>query len=286
VRFTVSHPPIPRSRPLAVAVAFTAILFIAAFDFITGPGISVAVLYLLPIAGLSWVLRWRWGLAAAALAAALSFATDLSAHAPTVTGWIPYWNALVQFGVFAGAAVTLSALRGAMQREREASRHDYLTHLANWRAFAEACEDELARLRRFSRPLTLVYMDCDHFKQVNDTLGHSVGDELLRRVGEALAETVREVDTVARLGGDEFVVLLPETDAEAAAIAVERLREALAATISGGGWDVTMSLGAATFVQPPASIDELVATADRLMYEAKRGGRDRAVLRVFGEPAV
>jgi len=150
-----------------------------------------------------------------------------------------------------------------------------LTGVANTRAFKELAEAELERARRYGRTFTLASLDLDHFKSVNDTLGHAAGDRLIHDVGQAIRRRLRRVDIVARIGGDEFVVLLPETNAAAAAVALYHIREALQSVADGYGPEVTASFGAVTFVSPPASVEEMLQLADVAMYQAKNAGRDR-----------
>ncbi len=276
--------PLPRSPIAAVLIAGVAIALIGRLDYATSYDTSVTVLYLLPIALAAWVAGPYWGVTAAVGSAALGLVGDLLVNA-FHNPFVPYWNAAAQFSVFALFALALAALRASLEREHFASRVDFVSGLANWRAFAESADAEVARMRRFGRSLTVVYMDCDDFKRVNDTLGHGEGDKVLKAIADALRATTREVDTVARLGGDEFVILLPETGPEAAERAVNRMRTSLDERMAAGGWGVTMSIGAATFVEPPASVDEMVRAADRLLYDAKQAGRDRAVYRTFGRCA-
>ncbi|HLM56720.1 MAG TPA: GGDEF domain-containing protein, partial [Pyrinomonadaceae bacterium] len=145
---------------------------------------------------------------------------------------------------------------------------------ANKRHFVELAEAELGRARRHGHPFSVAYMDVDDFKLVNDHLGHSAGDRLLKSVAETIRRDVRSIDVVARLGGDEFAVLMPETDGRAARAAVERLRDRLAFAARQQGWPVTFSIGVATWDEPPPSVDEVLRRADELMYAAKRGGKN------------
>ncbi|HQR30704.1 MAG TPA: GGDEF domain-containing protein, partial [Anaeromyxobacteraceae bacterium] len=112
------------------------------------------------------------------------------------------------------------------------------------------------------------------FKTVNDQLGHVAGDAVLATVGATLRDAVRGHDTVARLGGDEFGVLLPDVDEAGASALADRLRVRLREALAAGGWNVTFSIGVATFIRPPASVDEMILRADELMYRAKRSGKD------------
>ena len=154
---------------------------------------------------------------------------------------------------------------------------DALTGLANRRAAEHMLNAELARATRFGTPLSLVFADLDHFKQVNDRFGHPSGDLVLRELAAVLAVTVREIDLAARWGGEEFCLILPGTDLTGAAQLAERIRIALAErtmlTTEGVPLHVTASFGVAG--QPPlATAEELIASADVALYDAKRRGRN------------
>lgn len=187
---------------------------------------------------------------------------------------------------YRGVDVDVTELTEArMQLERQAL-HDPLTGLANRHKFMERFTLECDRQRRWGSPLSLLVIDVDHFKQVNDRHGHLVGDAVLKRVAALLEKTVRRTDLVARFGGEEFIVLLPETTAEGAA----KLAESLRARIGGepvraeaGGEPVsvavTVSIGVATVAgAAPLPFDDLMERADRAVYRAKHTGRDRVVL--------
>jgi diguanylate cyclase (GGDEF)-like protein/PAS domain S-box-containing protein len=176
-------------------------------------------------------------------------------------------------------------LNQVLQREKELARTDTLTGLANRRAFYEAVQSERARSARYGRPVTLAYIDLDHFKRINDTLGHAVGDELLACVADALRSTLRASDIVGRLGGDEFAVLLPETNATAAEPLLRKLHEILTLAMVAKSWPVTFSLGAATFLDNPPPIEEMIRTADELMYTVKKSGKNRVALVLIGGAA-
>jgi len=257
----------------ATVIAAALVLSVAAADVYTGPGVDVTLLYLGPIGFGTFFAGMGAGAGLAVLAAACSMESARivgEQMAPAVVGW----NAVQQLGVFLLLAGVLDAFKKRLLHEQQAARTDSLTSLANRRAFVEAAWVELERARRHGRPLSLLYIDCDDFKAVNDRLGHVGGDAVLAAVGGTLREAVRGHDTVARLGGDEFGVLLPEIDGPGAVALAERLRDQLRATLTGR-WDrVTFSIGVATFVTPPGSVDEMILRADELMYEAKRSGKD------------
>ena len=177
-------------------------------------------------------------------------------------------------------------LNEVLQREKELARTDVLTGLANRRAFYEALQVERSRAARYRRPITLACVDLDNFKRVNDTLGHSVGDELLARVADVLRQTLRLTDTIGRLGGDEFALLLPETDAPSAEALLEKLRVVLRRAMEARKWPVTFSVGAATFLENPPSIEHMIQTADELMYAVKKSGKNRISVVLIGGTAV
>ncbi len=167
---------------------------------------------------------------------------------------------------------------------------DPLTGIHNRRSFMTMCERELLRSSRTAESFSLIMMDIDHFKQINDRFGHPTGDAALRAVVEKLRDSVRNIDVVARWGGEEFVALLPGANSEAALIVAQRLRrkvETLAiqrppSRASSGisnrpNIEVTISLGVATYLGPNDSIDALINRCDQALYQAKSAGRNRVV---------
>ena len=157
-----------------------------------------------------------------------------------------------------------------------------LTGVANRRAFTEAVDGTLAEVIESETPLSLVMVDIDHFKNVNDTFGHAAGDDVLRGVCDRMQAVVRAEDLVGRLGGEEFAVLLPDCDAYHGRRVAERLRMALKKkplrTRSAEDIRVTASFGGTTLAAKPfPSRDGLFKIVDDALYEAKEGGRDRVV---------
>lgn len=171
---------------------------------------------------------------------------------------------------------TLSQLRQLAQR-------DELTKLLNRREFSRILNEEWDRTVRFKRPFALVMVDIDHFKKINDTHGHQVGDEVLRHVASLLAGQVRNVDRVARYGGEEFALIMIETDGKNAAEHIKRLGVLLAETpcvveSKNLTVEVTLSAGVATSIGDATSALDLVEVADKALYAAKKGGRNRIVM--------
>jgi diguanylate cyclase (GGDEF)-like protein len=193
---------------------------------------------------------------------------------------------LVLVGLLFGGPILRTL--GDFRRVASQAATDSLTGLANRWTFDEELALEWRRAERIGDPLGLILLDIDNFKSVNDTYGHQAGDEILRRVGQVLAESVRHADLAARYGGEEFGVVLPETDLDGAIELAERLRLALEAEAvelaDGTRLSVTASFGAAVKGDLPGG-EDLVAAADEALYEAKRTGKNRVAPTTAREPA-
>ena len=168
-------------------------------------------------------------------------------------------------------------LAEANRRLEALASRDALTGLFNRRAADDRLVAEIARHRRSGRALGVVLLDVDHFKRVNDCHGHGVGDQVLHEVAQRLLGASRSTDFVARFGGEEFLVLLPETDAEGAVVAAEKLRAAIEAGPIGSAGRVTASLGLCTDAQARGDRAAVLKAADEALYDAKAGGRNRVV---------
>ncbi|MES2264462.1 MAG: GGDEF domain-containing protein [Pseudomonadota bacterium] len=155
------------------------------------------------------------------------------------------------------------------------STHDPLTGVLNRRGFGVFYERQRIQMRRSGRPLTLMSIDLDHFKAVNDRYGHVVGDRVLVNVARIVSQALRESDDVARFGGEEFVVLLPDAEVPRALLVAERIQAALRSGQDGALPPCTVSIGVASHVSEQESFDSLLARTDAALYRAKANGRDR-----------
>jgi diguanylate cyclase (GGDEF)-like protein len=205
---------------------------------------------------------------------ALAVARD-AGSAPFEPAAVEAVTALAQH---AGTAV--ANVRAHEETSRQ-SVTDPLTGAGNFRHLTATMAKEVERATRFTRPLSLLMLDLDHFKQVNDTQGHAFGDVVLREFARRLLACLRDVDVVTRYGGEEFVVVLPETGAEGASAVAARIVDAVRKEPfrgSGTSRTVTVSVGVASFPDHGRTSSELMRSADAALYAAKRGGRDRWVL--------
>jgi diguanylate cyclase (GGDEF)-like protein len=175
----------------------------------------------------------------------------------------------------AQSAPVLANLRNLAIAELRAST-DSLTGLPNKRAVADTLKRMLAQSTRTLSPLSLLVLDLDHFKAINDRLGHPVGDQILANVGAALRSALREGDFAGRNGGEEFIVILPDTDAVGAMTTAEKIRVAVEEiAITGLELDTTVSIGIAAYPEHAVNPDRLERLADAALYLAKRSGRNR-----------
>ena len=269
------------SASRAGAVVLIGIAAIGVIDYLTGVEYRVFPLYFLPLSLAAWHLGRRGAVAGALVCSgswlASNYAAGLRYSSPAV--W-PF-NLVMQTVAFVTVGLLIATLRTALLREAELGRVDPLTALPNRRAFYHSAQQILAVGARHGHPVTLAYLDLDNFKAVNDTLGHERGDLMLQRLAEQLRQSTRLGDVAARLGGDEFVVLLPETGPDGAGALLERLRAQLATSVADTACPISVSIGAVSFIAPPADVEALVRQADAAMYVAKAAGKNRVTLRAF-----
>jgi diguanylate cyclase (GGDEF)-like protein len=188
---------------------------------------------------------------------------------------------------FAANLAAIAIENRAVHEELERRAYtDYLTGLSNRRHFLEKAESELTRTMRYGRELSILMLDLDHFKQVNDTYGHKVGDLVLKKLSEVCRTALRDADIIGRIGDEEFAVLFPETGDQSAMETAERLRASIAAaqvTLDGGlPLRFTASLGVTTLRDKDANIDMLLNQADQALYRAKNEGRNRVCVYLAG----
>jgi diguanylate cyclase (GGDEF)-like protein len=255
---------------------------VGVLDYSTVP--EFEIFYLLPIVLSSWyVNRWA-GVFFSLLCAGIWLYDDLHTLQAGDESFVPYWDALVRMGMFISISLVVSALKKALEAERQLSRTDATTQVANARFFYEQLDFEIHKNRRYGHPFSLIFMDVDNFKTVNDQFGHSAGDALLKLIASTIKKSVRRADFVARTGGDEFAMLLPETGRDGGCDAANKIQSALASAVEGRNYPVTFSLGLVTFLTPPESVDEAAKMADDCMYAAKRGGKNRIQCAVHEDP--
>ena len=260
-----------------VVVHLVAAILVAGVGFLdwaTGPDLSLSIFYLAPVSMVAW--RSELGPAVAwSMVAVIAWVIADRAAGSDLVPAIQYWNAAVRLAFFLTVAAALSGIRRLWETERALASTDFLTGALNSRTFHERLELERSRTERTGRPFTLVYLDVDRFKQINDTRGHSAGDAALVLIARTIAEGTRAADSLARLGGDEFALLLPETDGPAAETALDKIQRRLQEVADVQGLDIGFSMGGVVSVDGADGADGLIRQADALMYEVKRTPESR-----------
>ncbi|TXF11896.1 GGDEF domain-containing protein [Pelomicrobium methylotrophicum] len=260
-------------------------------------GICLLVVALAPVGRLIrqlpiGMLRRKWHVMAGLI---VVFIVGYASYAVVFWGRHTDWAAMITpvvffFGAgFVWMTATLSLqtavdIRRAVLLEQEAIT-DPLTGLYNRRHLARRLEKEFARARRYGMPLSVLLLDIDHFKCVNDTYGHQVGDQVLNHVARLTLQAIRETDLAARYGGEEFVIIAPNTEASSAAALAERLRRHVEThpLVLHGGYSgrqeirVTVSIGVAGLGRDTSDSQHLLQEADEALYRAKQQGRNRVV---------
>lgn len=253
--------------PLLLVIAAVMEVGIGLLDIITGPYLSMRLFYLVPIVIVAWSIGRFGGWIFAAFSALIDTAVRLVQEPHHVL--ITLGQGLLGAVILVAVATFVSESAVLLLLERGNARRDFLTGLLNRRAFNESAEMEFARVRRDRAPLSLILMDIDDFKQINDRMGHEAGDGELCALAAAVTSAVRSSDVVARFGGDEFVVLCPFATEHVAVDVVRRIRAQFREMSIG----LSVSFGVVSSPADSCEVDTLLRAADGLMYEAKRHGK-------------
>jgi diguanylate cyclase (GGDEF)-like protein len=270
-------------QPVLISVASLMVLLVGILNHLAGPEISSTIFYLIPIVLVTWFAGRSIGFIFSILSALTWLIADLTSGITLLNSDVPYWNGVARLSSFFILTFILSTLKNTLRQEKEYSRIDFLTGIRNRRYFIELVNMEINRARRYEHAFTVVCIDLDNFKTVNDCFGHSTGDILLRLVARTLQQNIRVTDTVARLGGDEFAILLPETGRNVAEVILQKVQNINLEIMRRHGWPVTLSIGVVTFMSPPSTVDETLRISDQLMYTAKNNGKNSIRYEVFGK---
>lgn len=260
-------------RWAAWSICVSAIFLLGALRTATDADFTFTSLAILPVLAIAWIGGKRHGLLAAFLAAAMWSVADIVSERQFSTEWIPWANAITRLMTYSLVALLAAQVRLQFERQHTHATRDALTGLQNRRAFFEAGASEVERSKRYAHPLTVIFLDLDDFKQLNDTQGHDAGDAALRATAKALLGALRANDCVARLGGDEFAVLLPEVGYDAAVEAGRKISVAMNAALEKFP-PVKESIGVAWFGKTDRLFPAMLKAADELMYEVKESGKN------------
>ena len=269
-----------QNKTLAIVASGILTLIISLLDFYW---IAPSIFYLLPIILVTWFVNVRLGLVFSFISFCLWYMLDNIPLPPAqnivMNTMVQLWNGPLAYFVL--GTLLVAKLKKVLEIQERLARIDFLTGIPNCHDFSDILFLEMERSRRYERPLTLVYIDCDHFKKVNDTLGHAQGDLLLKEVANCLLEHTRKIDKIARMGGDEFTILLTETNETQAREILLRLFVKLLTVMELYKWPVTFSIGAVTFEDLPLTTQDAIREADKMMQQAKQNGRNQLATRTI-----
>lgn len=268
-----------RSRVRTYLVAAVAAAPIAGLDALTGDAASFAAFYALPVLIAAWGGGLAGGVGMAMLAGAVTAAIGYAVGHPNASDFAFAFDTIALSGVLVVVGVLAAGLRSASDRARATTRTDVVTSVMNRLGFSERFSIELDRHQRYRRPFTLVLVHCDGLAE----LAAVDAERPVRTIGRTLAASVRRTDAVARLHEDVFAVLLPETGRDNALLVSQMLRDKLEHDLRREGRPMGFGLALVTYLEPPAAVEEALATAEQLLAEARRAGKNRTRERVIGE---
>lgn len=270
----------PPNKIATVSTGVCLVLLLGWIDTLTGYEFSFSIFYLLPIIGVAWYAGRTPAIFVAILSAGSWYTADFHSGHDYIHPLIATWNTFSRLGMFLLLAFFVAMTRTLLMQQTQLANTDSLTGLHNSRSFRDLVEHEIKKSARLQRSITLVYIDLDDFKKINDVYGHKRGDEFLQGVARSIKDGLRPYDIVARLGGDEFAICLPETDQEQAKAILERVRFRLHHSLAEFS-PIRSSMGAVTAKGPDFDFGRLLKLADDLMYTAKNEGKDAVLFRSF-----
>jgi diguanylate cyclase (GGDEF)-like protein len=263
-----------RGKPFWISLGVALVIILGIIDYRSGTELNISLFYLIPILLVVWYTDGQMGLVFSIASTLVGFIAKYSAGHTYSNPTIYVWNTVLRLGFYMVVTWLGVTMKRTYTGNQEVARTDYVTGAISVRYFYELAQNVIRRSQRFQHPFTLAYIDLDNFKTVNDQLGHSTGDRVLRAVTDGIRRQVRNADTLARLGGDEFALLLAETDDEAAKTVLNKIHASLVNEMLRNGWMVTFSVGVVTFNEAHITVDEMVKMTDNVMYSVKVAGKN------------
>ena len=262
---------------LSVAV----IVFISFVILLTKNAVDLRILLVLPVLLVSWYGGSKSGALIAIFTTTILWVINSALISSNLSKTAPIYDSLVALFAFLFISIIVTNFRKVHGVEVVAADTDTLTGLSSLRRLYSDLENEMLRSQRYGHTLSLAYIDVDNFKNINDTLGHLVGDELLKQLSKSLLRSLRSTDTAGRIGGDEFLCVLPETGQVEARSAIMKVEKYLKDSMEKHNWNVSFSIGVVTFDKLPDDVAQAVKLADDLMYEVKNDHKNGISYRVW-----
>lgn len=259
---------------LLKALSLSSVILIGYLHFIVGPSLEFHLFFLIPIIVASWFTSALFCCFILVLAIlSWTIGDYLIAH-NNIDLFSFLFNSTVHALILAYITYLLRYIRRLLIRESQLAREDSLTKIPNRRSFYENREIAFSTGHRQRLPITIVFIDVDSFKSINDTYGHKIGDKLLFEAAQVMNENVRKNDVIGRLGGDEFCLVLLNADREHARMYAINLKNKLSERMLKHKWQTTFSMGIVTYAVTPPDFLRTIEEADKLMYRVKTNGRN------------
>jgi len=268
-----------KSKTSIIISGFIMVLLLGFIDSLIDYRVSFSIFYVIPVVLVTWYAGFRIGIIFSILSSIVWFFATITSHDNRMPISIMSWNSTVRLGFF----IIISSILHYFKSERENARIDFLTNIPNRREFDKQLLLETQRSVRYKHPLTLIYMDIDNFKTINDTHGHHEGDNLLKTVSDIIKNSMRSTDVIARLGGDEFAFILIGIDELQAEKKINKIKITLLHAMESKAWPVSFSFGVVTFHNFTKTVREMLHIADECMYKAKQDGKNRIIIKVVGK---
>lgn len=262
--------------------AMVLVILLGILDFLSGNEIVATLFYMVPIVLATLGVHRKFGLFISFLSALTLLSVEIATGQLYSHPIFYFLNTAVRTVFYSFVAYLVAELYKLQKEERLAARTDFVTGAVNARYFNELLQMEVERIRRYPHPITVVFIDIDNFKLVNDLFGHKMGDEVLRCIASELKSQLRSTDCIARLGGDEFALLLPSARQADAEVAISKVHNHLRAEMKRRNLPITFSMGAVTCVVAPFSAEQIINMADELMYEVKNSTKDDVRFSTWG----
>lgn len=243
-------------------------------DYLTGNEIAFSLFYLIPIFLATLAVNQKLGVITSFLSALTLLVAQIAIGRPSSQPSLDFLNTVIRTVLFSFFAFLMDALHKSQKEQRLAARTDFVTGAVSARYFTELLQMEIERTSRYPHPFTVVFIDIDNFKRVNDLFGHQAGDSALQFIADELKSQLRKTDIVARVGGDEFALLLPSLQQNDAEVILPKVRAALGAAMKQRDLPLTFSMGAVTCLTPPYAAEQMISLADELMYTVKNTTKD------------
>ncbi|HNK63950.1 MAG TPA: diguanylate cyclase [Anaerolineales bacterium] len=270
-----------RSPLSLIVLALVLVGALGIWDYATGNDYSFSLFYLLPILLTAWYVGKMAGILISIVSALTWVAADILIGEDYIHPTIYFWNALIRFGFFAISTILAADLKKSQEAIRVLAHTDFLSGAINSRYFHELLENEISRFNRYGRPFTLVYIDIDNFKRVNDLYGHNEGDQVICYIAGEIQNQIRKSDIFARLGGDEFAILFPETEARESESALAKIHQHISERLQEKFSFLTYSIGVVTFHSVPGSSAEAIKIVDAMMYSVKSTTKNNVSYSVY-----